>query len=958
MKSRLLFYLLPFSFLNLFNFPQSLTSQSLAWVKTMGGIKASGEAMCVDDLGNMYILGTFEDTVDFDPGPSTYNLVSTGSADVFIQKLDRGGNLIWAKALAGSGYKRVGCIDVDQDYNVYIGGQFSGRVDFDPNAGTHYLSGSGNIFLMRLDAAGNFDWANQIWGIDPVNISALKVGPNGKIYINGIFSHIVDFDPGPGTHTLSSLGHLDAFIQSIDTAGNLLWVKQIGGTSFDYANDIHVDSAGNVYTVGSFRSPLVDFDPGISSVYGLTRFGLLHDAYIQKLDSNGNFCWARSFGGLGPDAGLSVDVDPWGNVYTMGTFHDIVDFDPDTGRYQLQANFSSEDWFVQKLDSTGAFCWAKSFGHRRYNHPKRLRVDHTGGVYVCGSFRDSVDFDPGPQTYMLTAADFDFFVQKLDTAGNFVWAFSCPGPFDDFGNDMAIDRLGVIHTTGQLVYFADFDPSSTVNNVFARGAGDAFVAKYKTCTDTVLGTETVTACGSYTWMDGNTYTSSTTTPTYLLKDAGMLGCDSLVSLHLQILPLATATELVTACDSFTWIDGITYTHSNNSATYILPSASANGCDSIITLDLKINNKKYGTDSITACKRFLWVDGNTYTRDTTITYTLPQAAANGCDSIVTLNLTIIDTPVYGTETIFACDSYTWRDGQTYTSSNQTATFRLPGGASTGCDSIVRLDLTIQQAQRAVDKITACDSYTWIDGITYTANNNTATYTYVGGASNGCDSIVTLNLTLRGVARGVDIIRACGSFTWINGVTYTNSVSAVTHTLPGGAANGCDSIVTLSLFLSPMDVSVRDESPVLWANFRGATSYQWLDCNKGMAPIPGETKPVFLATVNGSYALRIQNQNCIDTSACFNVSNVSISEEDFSDALRIYPNPTSGRLFVDLGAEYREVSIQVRNTLGQEVTRLQAVAMQQAELALQGSSGVYFVEIRTGDGRSAVMKVVKE
>ena len=110
---------------------------------------------------------------------------------------------------------------------------------------------------------------------------------------------------------------------------------------------------------------------------------------------------------------------------------------------------------------------------------------------------------------------------------------------------------------------------------------------------------------------------------------------------------------------------------------------------------------------------------------------------------------------------------------------------------GCDSVVTLDLTILSSNTGVDVQSHCDSYTWIDGITYTSSNNTATDTIVNAA--GCDSVVTLDLTILNSTSGVDVQTHCDSYTWIDGITYTSSNNTATHNLINAA--GCDSIVTL-------------------------------------------------------------------------------------------------------------------------------------------------------------------
>ncbi|MCC6251893.1 MAG: gliding motility-associated C-terminal domain-containing protein, partial [Bacteroidia bacterium] len=362
--------------------------------------------------------------------------------------------------------------------------------------------------------------------------------------------------------------------------------------------------------------------------------------------------------------------------------------------------------------------------------------------------------------------------------------------------------------------------TATYTYVGGSAAGcDSIVTLDLTINNFVTGTDVQTACGSYTWIDGVTYTASNNTATYTYVGGSAAGCDSIVTLDLTINNFVTGTDVQTACGSYTWIDGVTYTASNNTATYTYVGGSVAGCDSIVTLDLTINNAVTGTDVQTACGSYTWIDGITYTASTnTPTFTIANGAANGCDSIVTLDLTI-NNAVTGTDVQTACGSYTWIDGVTYTASNNTATYTYVGGSVAGCDSIVTLDLTINNFVTGTDVQTACGSYTWIDGVTYTASNNTATYTYVGGSAAGCDSIVTLDLTINNFVTGTDVQTACGSYTWIDGVTYTASNNTATYTYVGGSAAGCDSIVTLDLTINYAVTGIDVQT--------ACGSYTWID-----------------------------------------------------------------------------------------------------------------------------------
>jgi len=229
--------------------------------------------------------------------------------------------------------------------------------------------------------------------------------------------------------------------------------------------------------------------------------------------------------------------------------------------------------------------------------------------------------------------------------------------------------------------------------------------------------------------------------TYTFRyESTVAGCSDYAELKCTIDEPAAihSTDTQVACKNYTWIDGNTYTENNNTATHTLTSVT--GCDSIVTLNLTISDMLYGTDTQVACESYTWIDGITYTEsNNTVTHTL--TSINGCDSIVTLNLTI-NKVVYSTDTQVACESYTWIDGITYTESNNTAKHTLT--SVNNCDSIVTLNLTINKAVYSTDTQVTCTAYTWIDGITYTKSNNTATHTLTSIAS--CDSIVTLNLTI--------------------------------------------------------------------------------------------------------------------------------------------------------------------------------------------------------------------
>ena len=237
------------------------------------------------------------------------------------------------------------------------------------------------------------------------------------------------------------------------------------------------------------------------------------------------------------------------------------------------------------------------------------------------------------------------------------------------------------------------------------------------------------------WIDGNTYTTSNDSATFTIQNVN--GCDSIVTLNLTITNSNSGTDIQTACDSLVWIDGNTYTTSNDSATFTIQNV--NGCDSIVTLNLTITNSNSVTDNQIACGPFNWIDGNTYTESNN-TATLTFQNVSGCDSVVTLNLTIGTNS--GTDTQTACDSYDWIDGNTYTESNNTAIHTLTNAA--GCDSTVTLDLTINNSTTDTINLSGIDSLNW-NGFTIIENLDT-TVTFANANADGCDSTLIVSIVI--------------------------------------------------------------------------------------------------------------------------------------------------------------------------------------------------------------------
>ncbi|MGY8988913.1 MAG: PKD domain-containing protein [Flavobacteriales bacterium] len=333
--------------------------------------------------------------------------------------------------------------------------------------------------------------------------------------------------------------------------------------------------------------------------------------------------------------------------------------------------------------------------------------------------------------------------------------------------------------------------------------------------------DTITTCGSYTWSNGATYTSSVVDTVVGLN---AVGCPDTSILNLTINYETTINVSIVECDSYTWpISGLTYT---TSIVDSIIDTNAAGCSETYILYLTINNSSSTYTNLTACDSYTWpTDFQLYT--TTGIYSLTTTNNAGCTHIDTLDLTI-NYSSSGSTSITECDTYTW-EGQTVTSAD-TLTYTYVNGNAAGCDSTHILMIDINYSNAGSSSYTACDSYNW-NGVTY---NSSGSYNQTLTNVAGCDSITTLNLTINPSTtslHGADSI--CDQYTW-NGVTYTTTGI---YTWIGMNENGCDSTATLDLIIRNSTISNLDtvitcpDNSYFWngQTYNMSGTYSWIGIN---------------------------------------------------------------------------------------------------------------------------------
>jgi hypothetical protein len=196
-----------------------------------------------------------------------------------------------------------------------------------------------------------------------------------------------------------------------------------------------------------------------------------------------------------------------------------------------------------------------------------------------------------------------------------------------------------------------------------------------------------------------------------------------------------------------------------------------------------------------------------------------------------------------------------------------------------------------------------------------------------------------------------------YTWIDGKTYTSDTIGAMHTISGGAANGCDSVVTLNLTISSVsDITTSTSGVTVSANNPGAT-YQWLDCDNSYAIISGETNQSYTATSNGNYAVELTENGCVDTTSCVGITTVGIIENNFGNELTVYPNPTNGAFSIDLGYNHNSILVKMTDLNGNLIKSKEYNNTNLLNLRIDEPNGVYLLIIESAKNK-AIIKLIKE
>lgn len=466
--------------LSLFLFLSS-SAQQFEWVKRIGNaLDHQAFIVKTDAANNVYITGYFQSGFYFVPETFSNLAQAFGGEDIFIVKYSASGTFLWGKTIGGSDQERPSGMDVAADGSIALTGYFSGTVDFNPGSSTNNLTATGNrdIFVLKLTASGDYAWAHKFGSSLPDEGVATCFDLNGNVFVTGYFQETVDFNPGSGTNNFTAISY-DIFILKLDAGGNYVWNYDLGSNPAEQGRAIQCDASGNVYTSGSYGSTL-DFNLGAGSEV-MTASGVA-DIYLLKLTNDGDFIWSRKIGGISNEFALSMAIDVNGAAILGGYFASTTTFNSFPNVAVTSAGL--DDAFVVKFNSDGAHAWTRTIGGTGFDRTQAVATDAQGNVYATGFFQGTVDLNPEQGVENYTAALEDGFALKLSPNGEFINASVIGGPGSDYSYGIVTDAIGGIYTCGSFTQTADFDPSSQVSQLTSTGGFDVFLSKWSQCVPT------------------------------------------------------------------------------------------------------------------------------------------------------------------------------------------------------------------------------------------------------------------------------------------------------------------------------------------------------------------------------------------------------------------------------------------------------------------------------------------
>lgn len=482
----------------------------------------------------------------------------------------------------------------------------------------------------------------------------------------------------------------------------------------------------------------------------------------------------------------------------------------------------------------------------------------------------------------------------------------------------------------------------TLSSFTLNGSGSNWLSGQKFSKDAVFVNDTVSACARYTspsrrfsWIKSGVYND--TIPTVVM------GCDSIITTHLTIRKVSSSQFKAYACSAYVSPSkNYTWTKSGVYTDYL---KNYQNCDSILTITLTVGGS---TDSIypVVCNSYRSPSGKLLSSSGTYWDTLTNF--RNCDSVISIFLKVKKSS-YASLNLKACAAAASPSGKYLYTQTGVYTDTIPN--KTGCDSIITVQFKILRSSSSISR-TVCGGmnspsgkYRWTQSGVY--RDTIGNYAF-------CDSVVTVNLIVYQASSSQIKTTVCRRFVApVSGRVY--SASGVYYDTARNY-RGCDSIVAMDITVIHINKAVAQNGAVLSAQHIG-TAYRWLDCNKSMSAVSGATAKVQMFQQNGAYAVEITDNGCMDTSACYTVSNLSVNGQETAPAILLYPNPFSGSFTLQALRPVSGVLVHITDAAGKVVYSHSCAALDTLELAFEGAPGFYTLHLTSAEGtmRSVLQKL---
>ncbi len=414
---------------------------SYAWTLTFGGPgQDGGRGVAVSPDGHIWVAGSLESSVDFDPGEGVDERTSLGENDAFVTRFTADGDYegTWVFA-AGLDVADASGLAIDGGGNVIAVGSFRGSADFDPGEDVDlrvstpiFTKDSLDAFVTKLGPDGSYLWTRTLGGSGLDHGFFAQVDADDNVFVYGSFSAQADFDPSEGVDIQIAQVPDALFVTKFFPDGSYAWTRVLQDLTRTVYDPIEVDANGDIWVVGAFRNFVgaVDFDPTPGGVDERFTVGPT-DVYVSKWHNDGSYAWTRTFTGDGFGAGVAVEPD--GGVVVIGSFQSVpMDFDPGPGVVEF-TSAGADDVFITKLGANGDWVWTRTIGGPNNTAGDFLEPSPDGGLVLSGVFSQMADFDPG------CAVD-----QREDMSSaleQFVSKLVCVEPTPDLDADGDVDLL-------------------------------------------------------------------------------------------------------------------------------------------------------------------------------------------------------------------------------------------------------------------------------------------------------------------------------------------------------------------------------------------------------------------------------------------------------------------------------------------------------------------------------------